>query len=250
MNKTVIILALLALLVASGCSKMERNEKKYLKGIQSENYEESNNALNDFCKWLQTDKKTMSYDFALMKERMGMKVVTSPDSLLKCYSWKTVETENSEAYACVMQWMAGDRFIAYRGPLDDLLARRQATIKNQTSLAHSIDTIYEIRTGNIPVYLISQSYTSNKGKRRAYITAAFFNGLSPQVMPFFFDGVDIAGNSEFKVQPGITTGDLFKWDEKSNRLYVYQTDDKNRLITGEYIVYQLDSNRLKRLADQ
>ena len=114
-------------------------------------------------------------------------------------------------------------------------------------MPHSIDTIIEIHEDNKTAYLIAQSYVNSKGKKRSYISATYINGISLILLPFFFDGVEFAGNNEFVNYDKVTTGDLFKWDEKTKRLYAYQTDDSLHYLPGKYTVYQLSDNQFKRL---
>jgi hypothetical protein len=194
MKKSFLLLALICIAIAS-CSKLERNEKKYLEGMQNEDYEASVNAVKEFCNWLETDKATMNYDFKLMREKIGLKAITSPDSVLRCYSWVSNRSEYGESYTNVAQWCIGESFIAYSGPIDYLLVGRKADIKHQETLAHSIDTIFEVKMANHPVYLIVQSYVNRDGKRRAYVTSTHIPGVQLQIMPFFFDGTEMAGNN-------------------------------------------------------
>ena len=103
MKRTIYIIALLALVLAS-CSKAERNEKKYLKAMQSEDYEEATAGFNDFCSWLEKDKSTMTHDFKLMREAMDLKVATSANGKLRCYSWPTGgDSESNRSYANLTQ---------------------------------------------------------------------------------------------------------------------------------------------------
>jgi len=248
MKKTILFLSVVALLLTS-CSKLESNEKKYVKGMQSDDYEESAKAYEDFCNWLQTDESTMTYDFNLMREQMGMKVVASDDKLLRCYSWVTGSTQNHKLYANLLQWKAGDSFVAYSGPIDYLLAKRKANLKNESSMAHCIDSVYQISLAGHTVYLIAQSYTGSNGMRRAYVSACTMQGVQLSLMPNIFDGVEIAGNNEFIDNANTPIGDLFKWDEKSKRFMAYQTDDQNKLIPGKYTIYQLGETRFSRLPD-
>lgn len=240
MKKTAsIVLTLLLCMVMTSCSKTAREEKRLLKGMMSENYETSAKALSEFITWMQTDKATMSHDFPLMREKLGMKIVNSPDSLVRCYSWVTGQFENNASYANIIQWMTEGHFVGYSGPIDHLLAGREANLKAQETLAHSIDTILEIRFGKQPVYLIAQSYTNRKGFRRAYVSASTIAALSLRLLPFFFDGTEIAGNNEFIDEANVPIGDLFKWDEKNRLFYAYQVDDSSRLIPGQYTIYKL-----------
>ena len=245
MNRTIFIIALVALVLAS-CTK--NKEEKYLKAMQSEDYEEAVAGFDDFCKWLESDKSTMTHDFKLMREAMNMKVVTSADGKLRCYSWPTgSNSEGGITYANLTQWMADENLVAYRGPIDNLLAGRKAEISKETTMPHSIDTIIEIHEDNKTAYLIAQSYVNSKGNKRSYISATYINGISLILLPFFFDGVEFAGNNEFVNYDKVTTGDLFKWDEKTKRLYAYQTDDSLHYLPGKYTVYQLSDNQFKRL---
>lgn len=240
MKKTAsIVLTLLLCMVMTSCSKTAREEKRLLKGMMSENYETSAKALSEFINWMQTDKATMNHDFPLMREKLGMKIVNSPDSLVRCYSWVTGQFETNASYANIIQWMTEGHFVGYCGPIDHLLAGREATLKAQETLAHSIDTIFEIRFGKQPVYLIAQSYTNRKGFRRAYVSASTIAALSLRLLPFFFDGTEIAGNNEFIDEANVHIGDLFKWDEKNRLFYAYQVDDSSRLIPGQYTIYKL-----------
>lgn len=248
MKKSFLLLALICIAIAS-CSKMERNEKKYLEGMQDEDYEASVNAVKEFCNWLETDKATMNYDFKLMREKIGLKAITSPDSVLRCYSWVSNRSEYGESYTNVAQWCIGESFIAYSGPIDYLLAGRKADIKHQETLAHSIDTIFEVKMANHPVYLIVQSYVNREGKRRAYVTSTHIPGVQLQIMPFFFDGTEMAGNNAFIDKGNTPVGELFKWDEKARKFYAYQVDDNEQLIPGKYTVYELCNERFTRLPD-
>ena len=248
MKKIALFLALFVVVMGS-CSKMERNEKKYVKGMQSEDIETSTAAFNDFCQWMQKDQETMTYDFPLMKKEFGMKVVSSPDSLVRCYSWVTNNNGKEVFYASIIQWLVGKAFVAYSGPLDFVLANRKTDLKNYSSFAHSIDTIFMISKANVPVYLIAQSYYDD-GVRRAYVSASRINGVKLSLVPFFFDGMEVAGNADFVDNGKVSIGDLFKWDDKAGKFYAYQTDDDNHIIPGKYTIYVLGENRFSRLPDE
>ena len=248
MKKTTFIMVMLLLVLAS-CSKMERNEKKFIKGIMSDDFEVSATANQEFSQWLSKDQATMTHDFKLMREKLGLKVVTSPDRHVRCYSWCVNNTSANPIYNNVIQWMAGDRFVAYSGPVDYLLAGRKIDIKRQSTLGHSIDTIFEITSGNRPVYMIAQSYVNSEGKRRAYVSAAFQHDVRLMLLPFFFDGTEFTGNNEFLDKGNTPIGDLFKWDEKNKRFYAYQTDDNYNLLPGKYTVFVLGNERFTRLPE-
>ena len=167
MRKTAFFLTLL-LLVTASCSKNERNEKKFLKGILSESFEESAAANQEFNLWLSSDEGTMTYDFPLMREQIGLKVATSPDSVVRCYSWCLDRNSENPKYDNVIQWIAQGRMVAFSGTLDYLLAGRKNDLKKMSSFGHSIDTIFEITSGNRPVYMIGQSFIYDGQKRKAY----------------------------------------------------------------------------------
>ena len=238
------------LLVMASCSKMERNEKKFLKGILSEDFEESANANHEFSQWLGKDKATMTHDFNLMREKLGLKVTTSADGLLRCYSWCTNSSSETPIYDNVVQWLYDNHFVAYSGPIDYLLTGRKVDIKKQSSLGHSIDTIFQINSDDKPVYLIAQSYFDNGNKKHAYVTAAHLVDYKLMILPTFFDGIEFAGNNEFIDKGNTPIGDLFKWDEKSFKFYAYQTDDSLNLIPGKYTTYVLGNNRFNRILEE
>ena len=73
------------------------------------------------------------------------------------------------------------------------------------------------------------------------------SGIRLTLLPYFFDGIEFAGNNEFVNYDNVKTSDLFKWDEKTKRLYAYQTDDSLHYIPGKYTVYQLGSDKFTRL---
>ena len=249
MKKTVLFIALIALALAS-CSKLEQNEKKFLKGLTSEDYEESVKAFNEFCSWLEHDKSTITHPFNLMREKMDMTIATSGDGNLRIYSWPSGGTDSVTIYANVSQWKVGENFVGYHGPIDKLLAGRSADVKKKGSATHRIDTIIDIQLPDKTVYLISQSYVNTRGMRRAYVSASYIEGVVLRLLPFFFDGVEIAGNNEFNDQANTPISTLFKWDEKAKRFYAYQTDDNNNLIPGKYTVYELGNNQFTRLPNE
>lgn len=249
MKRLVFIVSLIALTLAS-CSKLERNEKKYLEGMMSEDYETSIKAFDEFADWMLNDRSTMTYDFKLMREKMDLKIVSSPDGHLRLYSWPTSVNEKVKVYANLSQWTSGDNFIGFNGPIDKLLAGRNAKIKQHSSLAHSIDSIYQIQVGKQTVYLIAQSYHNTDGNYRAYVSATFIDGVVLRLLPNFFDGIEIAGNYEITDADGkVNAADLFKWDDKAKRFYAYQTDDSNHVVPGKYAIYQLNGDRFIRLND-
>ena len=247
MKKYLFIIAL-ALVALVSCSKLESNEKKYARAIQSDDYEESAKALEEFSHWLMTDRSTMTHDFALMREQLGMKVLTSADGKLRCYSWPTGGNGDHKFYANVLQWTTGNDFIGYSGPVDNLLAGRKADIKKMRTLAHSIDTIFDIKMNDKTVYLIAQSYFEESGKRRAYVSGSVIRG-SLVLMPFLFDGIEIAGNNLFndKGNAPKPIGDLFKWDESTSTFRAYQTNDNDNVIPGQYTEYRLQGEQFKRV---
>ena len=249
MKKIALFLTLL-LLVTASCSKNERNEKKFLKGILSESFEESAAANQEFSLWLSSDEGTMTYDFPLMREKLGLKIVTSPDSLVRCYSWCLNSNSENPKYDNVIQWMAQGKMVGFSGTLDYLLAGRKNDLKKMSSFGHSIDTIFEITIGKRPVYMIGQSFIYDGQKRKAYVSAAYLNGVQLMLLPNFFDGIEFAGNNVFFDDGSTPVSDLFKWDEKTLQFKVYQTDDNYNIIPGKYAVYQLDKHRFVRLPEQ
>lgn len=249
MKKSLFIMALVALALAS-CSKLERNEKKFLEGMQSDSYEESVNAFNEFADWMLNDKSTMTYDFNLMREKMDLKIATSKDGHLRCYSWPTNVNEKVKVYANLTQWTAGDNFVGFNGPIDKLLAGRNANIKQHSSLAHRIDTIYDIQLGQRTIYIIAQTYHNTDDHYRSYVSATFIDGVVLRLLPNFFDGIEIAGNYEYLNDGKLTIKDLFKWDEKSGKFYAYQVDDNYNVIPGKFVVYQLGNERFTRLTTE
>ena len=249
MKKSLFIVALVALTFAS-CSNLERNEKKFLEGMQSENYEESIKAFNEFADWMQRDRSTMTYDFKLMREKMDLKIATSQDGHLRCYSWPTSVNEKVKVYANLTQWTSGDNFVGFNGPIDKLLAGRNAKLKQHSSLAHSIDTIFDIKLGQQTIYIIAQTYKNTDGRYRSYVSATFIDGVVLRLLPNFFDGIEIAGNYEYLNDGKLTIKDLFKWDEKTRKFYAYQTDDNYNVIPGKYLAYQLGNERFTRLTTE
>ena len=156
MRKIALFFTLL-LLVTASCSKNERNEKKFLKGILSESFEEAATANQEFSYWLSSDEGTMTYDFPLMREKLGLKIVTSPDSLVRCYSWCLNSNSENPKYDNVIQWMAQGKMVGFSGTLDYLLAGRKNDLKKMSSFGHSIDTIFEITIGFCPTSLMASS---------------------------------------------------------------------------------------------
>lgn len=242
----------LSLLMLASCSGVGSKEKKFVKDMQSEDIQVSSQAFDDFCKWMMTDRATMTHDFNLMREKFAMKLITSPDGKLRAYSWVTGYTDKVPTYANIMQWTIDNRFVGYIGPVDALVAGRQADAKklNINRMPHSIDTIYQINLADdVPAYIMVQSYTNLDGLSRAYASAITYQGLSLKVLPFFFDGTEIAGNNLFVAPNGkIDSSKLFKWDEKAKRFFAYQTDENNKIIPGKFTEYVFEKDHFKRLS--
>lgn len=242
------IFAITALFLVS-CSKVERNERKFVKAMKSDNYEAASQAFDDFCNWMLNDKATLTHDFKLMREELGLSIATSKDGNLRCYSLPTNAGDNVTVYANIVQWTRDGHFVGFSGPIDKLLAGRSGNIKKRSTMAHHIDTIYQLDKATPTVYIIAQSYKNVDGKKRAYVSAAYIDGVVLRLLPFFFDGIEIAGNYEFNPDGKIGIKDLFKWDEETDRFYAYQTDDNYNVIPGKYTVYQINGDRLVRLPD-
>lgn len=238
MKKTFLLLAILTLTLAS-CSKQERTERKLVKAILSEDYETSSAAMNEFCEWIKADKSTMTHDFNYSREKLGMKVNTSSDGLVRTYSWITSKGDTIINYANVIQWLSGDKIVAFSGPLDVMLTGRMPTIKRQWSLAHSIDTIFDIQEASQPVYMFVESYVNEEGKTFTYISAAINKKGVLKGLPFFFNGIETAGNREYFDDGKVVKKDLIKYDEKAKKLYSYLTDENLHVIPGKYEVYEL-----------
>jgi hypothetical protein len=241
------ILSLLIVATLLSCSKAEMKEKKFIKAMQSENFDEANQAYDDFCKWIQSDKSTMKHDFKLMRDALGMKVLTSDDGKVRLYSWVTSRTDSTCNYANLVQWLTGDNLLAYNGPLDAMLTKRKPNIKRQWSLAHSIDTLFEIQDAKQPIYMIVESYVNEEGMSFSYISAAVNSGITLSVLPFFFNGIETAGNREYIDNGKVNKADLIKWDAKAKKLYSYLTDDSAHVIPGQYEVYELSNDRFVKL---
>lgn len=247
MKKIVVLLALFAL-VATSCSKMARNEKIFVKAMQSEDFEISNQGLADLYDWMLKDKETMTYDFPLMREQFGMKLNTSDDGQVRCYSWVTERNGVLSTYANIIQWLSGDQMVAYSGPIDALLTGRKANIRRQWSLAHSVDTIYQIEGTNPQVYMVVESYVNELGYSFAYISAFINQGLKLSILPFFFDGIETAGNREY-LDNGrdVDISKLIKWDPKERKLYTYLTADDKTILYGKYETYVLGEKQFTKL---
>lgn len=246
MKKTALFLAVLALVFVS-CSKLERNEKKFVNAMLDEDYATSNQGLEDFYKWLQTDKETMTYEFPLMREKYGMKVNTSSDGMVRLYSWVTNPGGEPKNYANVAQWTMDDQLVAYTGPIDALLTGRKPNIKRQWSLNHSIDTLYTISEATQPIYMVVESYVNENGYTFVYISAFINQGIKLAIMPFFFNGIETAGNREFIDDGTVNKAELIKWDDKARKLYAYVTDDSLRVIPGKYETYALGPKQFNKI---
>jgi len=244
MKKSLFLFAALLLVLAS-CSKLERNEKKYLDGMQSDNIEEAATAFNEFCEWVKSDKSTMTYDFSRMREELGMRILDTSDGRLRFYSWETGRGDITRTYANIVQWLTPeDHLVGYSGALDLMLTGHKANIAKQKSLAHSIDTIYELKVANQPVYVVVQSYINEDGKGMSYASAVINERMRLTALPFFFNGIENAGNREYNDNGNIKKADLIKWDAKAGKLYSYLTDDSCNIIPGKYEVYVMGDNQL------
>ena len=246
MKKSILIIAIMALVLAS-CSKQERTERKLVKAMLSEDYETSFAAMNEFCDWLKSDKSTMTHDFNYAQEKIGLKVNTSSDGQLRTYSWVTSQSESNANYANVMQWISGESMVGYSGPIDAMLTGRQPIVKRQWSLAHRIDTVYDIQEATQPIYMFVESYTNENGLSFTYITAAINKGLKIEVLPFFFDGIETAGNREYIDDGNVQVSDLIKYDDKAKKLYAYVTNESHHVIPGQYEVYALTPTRFVKV---
>ena len=245
MKKTLFFLTVTALLLVS--CKQQRDEKKYVKGILSEDYETSFQALDDFCDWLKSDSSTMSYDFSYAREKLGMKVNTSSDGLVRSYSWITNKGEVTNSYANVLQWKSEGKMMGYSGPLDVLLTGRKPTIKRQWSLAHSIDTIFDIQDAELPIYMFVESYVNENGKSFTYVSAAVIHDIKISVLAFFFNGIETAGNRAYVDDGKVNKAELIKWDPAAKKLYAYVTDDNEHVIPGQYEEYILGPTQFTKV---
>ena len=249
MRKTILLLVVVAVALAS-CSKQERTERKLVKAMLSEDYETSFQAINDFCEWVKGDKSTMTHDFKYSKEKLGMKVNTSSDGMVRCYSWVTDKGDTISSYANIIQWMWEDKMVGYCGPLDALLTGRKPTIKRQWSLAHSIDTIIEIQEATQPIYMFVESYVNEEGKSFTYISAAINKGTRIEILPFFFNGIETAGNREYIDDGKVNKAELIKYDDKTKMLYSYLTDENLHVIPGKYEVYGLTPTKFVKMEQE
>lgn len=235
------------MLALVSCSKLERNEKNLVQAMLNEDFETSNQGLDDFYKWLQSDKETMTYDFSLMREKYGMKVNTSSDGVVRLYSWVTNPGGETKNYANIAQWLMNDQMVAYTGPIDALLTGRKPNIKRQWSLTHSIDTLYTIPEATQPIYMVVESYVNENGYTFVYISAFINQGMKLSIMPFFFNGIETAGNREFIDDGKVNKAELIKWDDKARKLYTYVTDDSLRVIPGKYETYALGPKQFTKI---
>lgn len=249
MKKTLLFLAVIAITLGS-CSKQQRTEHKLVNAMQSEDYEASISALDEFCEWVKGDKSTMTYDFEYAKEKLGMKVNTSSDGKVRCYSWVTSKGDTVSTYANIIQWLYGDNMIGFSGPLDAMLTGRKPSIRHQWSLAHSIDTIFDIQDATQPIYMFVESYVNEKGQSFAYVSAAVIKGLKIQVLPFFFNGIETAGNRPYIDDGTVNKSQLIKWDNDTKMLYAYVTDDNERVIPGQYEQYALSKTQFVKVEKQ
>ena len=248
MKKTVLLLAMMVMVIAS-CSKLEHNEKKYLEGILNEDYNTSAQAMNDFIQWIKNEKATMNYDFPLMCEKLGMKVVESPDGKVRCLSWITSKNDSITNYANVTQWLLGEDYIVYDGPIDAMLTGRKPDVRFQWSQPHRIDTIYQIEGANVPIYLIEESYVNEVGMSFSYISAAVNSRLTLKILPFFFNGIETAGNRQYIDDGKVNKKDLIKWDAKAKKIYSYLTDENDHVIPGKYETFVLGEHQFTKVEE-
>lgn len=246
MKKYAILLAVCVLALAS-CSKQQRTEHKLVKAMMSDDYETSFNAVDEFCEWVKADKSTMTHDFKYSKEKLGMKVNTSSDGKVRSYSWVTSQGDTVSSYANIIQWLVDDKMIGFSGPLDAMLTGRKPNIKRQWSLAHSIDTIMDIQEASQPIYMFVESYVNEQGRSFTYITAATIQGIRLVVLPFFFNGIETAGNREYIDDGKVDKSQLIKYDDKTKMLYSYLTDDNLRVIPGKYEQYALSKTQFVKV---
>ena len=244
MKNTLLLLSITLLIATTSCSKLERYEKKFADAMLGDNYEEVYKAYGEFCEWLMTDSATMTYDFPVMHEKLGMKIQSSPDGKLRCYSWVTNQEDTISSYSNVIQWKDGEKMVAFNGPLDAMLTGRKPKVSRQWSLAHSIDTIFQIDGKKDPIYLIVQSYVNELGYSFSYVSAALNMGAALKILPFFFDGIETAGNRQFINDGKVNMQELIKWDGK--KLYAYLTDDNERVISGKYETYTLGEQQFTK----
>ena len=248
MKKSILLGALSLLFVFASCSKLERNEKKYIDAMMGENVEEANAAYDEFKQWLMADNETMTYDFPYMREKLtDVHIVESEDHILRCYSWETERSDTTRSYANIAQWKLGDKMAAYSGSLEKLIANRKVDITIPFTLAHSIDTIIKIERTTPVVYLLVQTYTSGENMRYSYVTAISIKDMHPMFIPHYFDGLDNVGNGEYKDDGKVKCADLFKWDANSGKLLVSIPDDNGNIVPGKHDTYQLGDKGFKKV---
>jgi len=234
-------------LVFGSCSKQQRTEKKLVDAMLSDDYETSFQAISDYSDWVKSDISNMTYNFSYSREKLGAKVNTSSDGKLRSLSWVTNHGEVYDTYANILIWTVNGNLIGFNGPLDAMLTGRKPSIKHQWSLAHSIDTIYDIQDATQPIYMFVESYVNEEGKTFTYISAAINQGLKLSIMPFFFDGIETAGNRPYVDDGHVDKSQLIKWDNKTKMLYCYVTDDNERVIPGQYEQYALSSTQFVKV---
>ena len=246
MKKTILLLTVMAMMLCS-CSKQQRTEHKLVNAMLNEDYETSSNAANDFCSWVKSDKSTMTHDFKYSREKLGMNVNTSSDGLVRSYSWVTNHGDVFDTYANILQWMVGGQMIGYSGPLDAMLTGRKPNIKHLWSLAHSIDTIFDIQDATQPIYMFVESYVNEEGKSFTYVSASIIKGLKMEILPFFFNGIETAGNRPYVDDGTVKKAQLIKWDNSTKMLYTYVTDDNEHVIPGQYEQYALSTTQFVKV---
>ena len=238
---------LVVAMALGSCSKQQRTERKLVNAIMSDDYETSIQAINDYCAWVKSDSSSMAYDFGYSREKLGMKINTSSDGKMRSFSWVTNQGEVFDTYANILVWNTGGKMIGYSGPLDAMLTGRKPMINHQWSLAHSIDTIIDIQDATQPIYMFVESYVNEEGKSFTYISAAINQGLKIAVLPFFFNGIETAGNRPYVDDGHVDKSQLIKWDNKTKMLYCYLTDDNERVIPGQYEQYALSTTQFVKV---
>lgn len=68
-----------------------------------------------------------------------------------------------------------------------------------------------------------------------------------KILPFFFNGIETAGNRGYVDDGKVNKKDLIKWDAKEGKLYSYMTDDQNHVIPGKYETYVLGVNQFTKV---
>jgi hypothetical protein len=254
-------------------SEMEEAEMKLIDTLEAkygnpkEDFEID--MLNDeLIEFVIKEPLTLDYPFDSLQSRGFADIVTSEDGNLRFYCWDDRSGGTCISWRSICQYRSGDKVYTYKGDIRNLKDNPQ---KEEGYIDCSISNIKTIYTkSDSPIYLVDTYIRFSSKWGNQSIEAIKIEDDKLVAVPIFvdrkeeYDNIN-SGSKEyiamcsrgfnytiadwyFRANKGEGWAWLFRYDDKTNTLYLPLTDYDQRL-SDRYSLYRFDGEKLCYIGD-